>query len=935
VKRWVYLFGKDGKTGRDLLGGKGAGLAEMTRAGLPVPPGFTITTEACREYYTTFGRTLPDELWDQITDALRDVEERSGKRFGDIADPLLVSVRSGARDSMPGMMDTVLNLGLSEDSVEGLAAQTESNRFARDSHRRFIQMFGNVVLDVDNQLFENAISEMKRERGVESDADLDEEDLRTLTQTYKGLVEEHAGRVFPDEPMEQLRLAVEAVFDSWHTDRATAYRNAMKIPHDLGTAVSVVAMVFGNMGDDSGTGVAFTRDPSTGEKKLFGEFLANAQGEDIVSGARTPQSISDMERDYPEAYEQLREIAERLERHYHDVQDIEFTVERGKLFMLQTRTAKRSAQAAVTAAVNMVEEELITREDALLRISPTEVALLLTPQFEPGALQTAQDEGRLVARGLNASPGAATGQAIFTADKAKELAEAGEAVILVRSETNPDDVHGMIAAQGVLTARGGATSHAAVVARGLGKPCVAGCEALVVQSRAGRMRVRGKVVQEGEEISIDGTTGEVYLGSLPTISRTLDDQADLVTLLDWADDAKRLGVWANADYPRDAATALELGAEGVGLARTEHMFFEEERLPVVRRMILNAAPATALERAVRAAERARASADERKKTRLQEELAEARRQVESSEQVGAYHEALELLLEVQREDFRGLLEVMDGKPVVVRLIDPPLHEFLPSHEELTEKAAALQETSPDSEELAEVERELEVVESLTEQNPMLGLRGVRLSILYPDIVKMQVSALIGAACELKSAGKDPRPEIMVPLVGDSGELKVAMDEVMRAAAATQKRYGVEVEYRFGTMMELPRACLVAGEIAEDAEFFSFGTNDLTQTTYGFSRDDAEGKFLLEYVERGILPDNPFQTLDVHGVGRLMRMAVEEGRAQRPDLKLGICGEHGGDPASVEFCHNLGLDYVSASPYRIPIARLAAAQAALKEREQDE
>ncbi len=932
--KWVYGFEEEGGGGRDLLGGKGAGLADMTRAGLPVPPGFTITTEACRAYYDSFDRSISDVLWQQITSALRDLERASGKKLGDVENPLLVSVRSGAKFSMPGMMDTVLNLGLNESTVQGLANQTGSARFAYDAYRRFIQMFGKVVMHVDAELFEDAFSRLKEEKGVQSDTDLDQTALQGLVETFKQIVQERAGQPFPDDPIQQLRLAVEAVFDSWNTERAVAYRNAMKIPHDLGTAVNVVAMVFGNMGEDSGTGVAFTRNPSTGEKQLFGEYLANAQGEDVVSGARTPKSISEMERDYPEVYESLTDIAARLEAHYKDVQDMEFTVERGKLYMLQTRSAKRTVQAAVKTAVDMVSEGLLSKREAVGRIAADDISQLLMPQFEPAAVEAARDEGKMLAKGLNASPGAATGKAIFTADKAKELGERGQDVILVRPETNPDDVHGMIAAKGILTARGGATSHAAVVARGLGKPCVAGTETLLVQPRQRRMRAGTITVREGEEISIDGSTGEVYVGRLPTVLRELGEQPDLLTLLSWADELRELEVWANADYPRDAEVALGFGAQGIGLARTEHMFFETERLPVVRRMILSAGRAVALERALQDAERALASADPSRKPRLQAQANEARRKVKASDAVTAYHEALDRLGEVQKNDFRGLLEVMEGKSVVVRLIDPPLHEFLPSHEELAFKVEALHESAPDSKELAEAEEELAVVEALQEQNPMLGLRGVRLSILYPAIVRMQVSALIAAACELIQAGKDVRPEIMIPLVGHPNELKVVRQELEKAAQETQTQYGVDVPYKFGTMMELPRACLVAGEIAEDAEFFSFGTNDLTQTTYGFSRDDAEGKFLLEYVERKILPENPFQTLDREGVGRLMRAAVKDGRAVRRDLKIGICGEHGGDPSSVEFCHQLGLDYVSCSPYRIPVARLAAAQAAIGEQERD-
>ncbi|MDQ3856261.1 MAG: pyruvate, phosphate dikinase, partial [Chloroflexota bacterium] len=673
----------------------------------------------------------------------------------------------------------------------------------------------------------------------------------------------------------------------------------------LGTAVNIIAMVFGDMGDDSGTGVAFTRNPATGEKGLFGEYLVNAQGEDVVSGARTPKDIHELERDFPEVYHQFSDLADRLERHYRDVQDMEFTVEHGKLYMQQTRSGKRTERAAVKIAVDMVREGILTPEQAVGRVPANEISQLLMPQFDPSAEREARDSGRLLASGLNASPGAATGKAIFTADRAKELGDAGEAIILVRPETNPDDVHGMIAARGILTARGGATSHAAVVARGLGKPCVAGCETLHVEPDEGRMYSGDLVVNEGDEISIDGSTGEVYLGSLATTDPHIENDPELKQLLTWADEIRRLEVWANADYPRDARVALQYGAQGIGLARTEHMFFETERLPIVRQMILNATGEP-----------------------------DDGQDGGQSASAALFHQALDQLGEIQRSDFRGLLEVMEGRPVVVRLIDPPLHEFLPRREDLERTVERLEAESPNSEELADARKQLETVRGLEEQNPMLGLRGVRLGLLYPAIVKMQVGALISAACELTQEGKQVHLEIMVPLVGHPHELEIVKAELIRAADETQERYGVKVPYKVGTMIELPRACMVAGQIAKEAEFFSFGTNDLTQTTYGMSRDDAEGKFLLTYVRRGILPDNPFQTLDREGVGRLMEIAVQEGHAARPDLKIGICGEHGGDPASVEFCHKLGLDYVSASPYRIPVARLAAAQAALQIGERD-
>jgi pyruvate,orthophosphate dikinase len=919
---------------RDLLGGKGAGLSEMTNAGLPVPPGFTITTAACRAYYQ-YNEQFPPGMWDQTLAALHEVEQQSGKRLGDPANPLLVSVRSGAKFSMPGMMDTVLNLGLNEQTLQGLVKLTGNERFGYDSYRRFIQMFSKIVLDIPAERFEHKLEAMKQERGAHYDTDLTAADLKDLVGQFKALVREASGKDFPDDPQEQLRLAIEAVFASWNNRRAITYRDLNKIPHDLGTAVNVVMMVFGNMGDDSGTGVAFTRDPATGEKKLYGEFLMNAQGEDVVAGIRTPQKISQLAEVLPDVYRQFEEISNRLEQHYRDAQDMEFTVERGTLYMLQTRSAKRTAAAAVKIAVDMANEGLITREEALQRVEPAQIVQLLLPRFDGAAKDTAQAAGRLLAKGLNASPGAATGIAIFDADRAAERGGNGEAVILVRAETNPDDVHGMIAARGILTARGGATSHAAVVARGLGKPCVSGAESLKVNTEGRQFQVDGRVIKEGDEISIDGTTGEVFAGAIPTIATNFSDEKDLVTLLGWADKVRKLGVWANADYPRDAERAMTFGAEGIGLCRTEHMFFEEERLPIVRRMILAASDAT---RALNARDRAAHELDNAPPDRREEAQAALDRMTadaDANPAVRDYTGALAQLEKTQTSDFEGIFRAMQGRPVVVRLLDPPLHEFLPSHDELLAEVSEMRgRGDTGSAAYQEKEHLLKVVEGIREQNPMMGLRGDRLGILYPAIYEMQVRAILNAAATLQAEGLPIHPEIMIPLVGTMQELEVMHDLVQRAAAAVRQARGVDVAYKYGTMIEIPRAALIAGDLAQVAEFFSFGTNDLTQMTFGYSRDDAEGSFLLQYVDKGILPVNPFQTLDRKGVGRLVRLAVEEGRATRPDLKVGICGEHGGDPDSIAFCHEAGLNYVSCSPFRVPVARLAAAQAVLAHTERD-
>jgi pyruvate,orthophosphate dikinase len=854
--RYVYDFDETTDGGRELLGGKGIGLAEMTQLGVPVPAGFTITTDACRAYMAAGGE-LPDGLDEEVDAHVGGLEQRAGKKFGDPLDPLLVSVRSGAAVSMPGMMDTILNLGLNDEAVQGLAERTGNARFANDSYRRLIQMYGEVVDGIDGHLFEDALSKLKNERGAAQDVDLSAEDLASLVETYKQIYERETGAPFPQDARDQLGRAVSAVFQSWENPRAHVYRRAHHIPDDLGTAVNVVQMVFGNKGEESGTGVAFTRDPSTGEQGLYGEFLADAQGEDVVAGIRTPEPLAEMQKALPEAFEQLTETMRRLEQHYRDVQDIEFTVEDGELYLLQTRTAKRTAAAALKSAADMVDEGLISREDAVARIDAGQLDQLLHPMIDPSASVD------VIAQGLNASPGAASGKIVFDADTAAERGSNGDDVILVRWETTPDDIHGMIAAKGILTAHGGMTSHAAVVARGMGKPCVAGCEALSVDTKAKRASLNGHDLSEGDLLTIDGGTGRVILGSVPLVPPQINE--DLETILGWADGMRRLKVRANADTPEDAAKAREFGAQGIGLCRTEHMFMADDRLPLVRDMIM-------------------ASTEE-----------ERRR-------------ALEKLLPLQQGDFEGIFEAMAGLPVTIRLLDPPLHEFLPPLDEATD------------------ERMRDRIRALQEANPMLGTRGCRLGLMWPEVYEMQVRAIVRAAAAVEGrTGNAPLVEIMHPLVGFGEELH-RLRSITVATAAEEN----EVEYLVGTMIELPRACIRADEIAEHADFFSFGTNDLTQTALGFSRDDAEGKFLTRYLEDGVLERNPFETLDQGGVGDLMRIAVERGRSVKEDMKMGICGEHGGEPESVAFCHRLGLDYVSCSPYRVPLARLAAAQAALKE-----
>ncbi|MEX1257015.1 MAG: pyruvate, phosphate dikinase [Gemmatimonadota bacterium] len=900
AKKWVYLYSElaeaestagDWEGVRTLLGGKGANLAEMTRIGVPVPPGFTVTTEACIAYLTDQGR-FPTDIWDQEIDALRRIEEMTGKEFGNPERPLLVSCRSGAKFSMPGMMDTVLNLGMNDKVARGMVQLTGDPRFVYDSFRRLVQMFGTVVRGMEDEIFEKEIERRKAQAGVSTDSDLGAEDWKALAQRFQELVRAHTRAPFPQDPIEQLRAATEAVFESWNTKRATDYRNASGIPHDLGTGVNIVTMVFGNMGDNSGTGVVMSRNPSTGEPGLHGDFLINAQGEDVVAGTRKTLDISAMAERFPEPYAELCAIADKLERHYRNMQDLEFTIEDGRLWLLQTRNGKRTAQAEVRIAVNMVDEGLLERQEAVLRVSPTQVDFYLHPQFD----EEARGRAQVLARGLNVSPGAAVGVVAFDADTAERWAkEEGKDVIMVRPETKPDDVHGMLAANGIVTSRGGRTSHAALVARQFGKPAVVGIETLEIDLDNREARSGDTTIREGDAISIDGTRGEVYLGALPTVVPDLGDPW-LSRLLEWADEYRTLQVWANADYPEDARRARSMGAEGIGLCRTEHMFFEENRLPVMREMIM-----------------ARGTAERQ--------------------------EALDRLLPLQRSDFEGLYRAMDGLPVVVRLLDPPLHEFLPSHQELLRELAELKVKLHHLGSLREIDETLEEIrakqdflsrtEDLLESNPMLGTRGVRLAMLMPELTRMQTRAIFQAAAQCTREGVDVQVEVMIPLVSHVNELKAQRDVVQLEASAVMEEEKMEIPYKLGTMIEIPRAALTADSIAEVAEFFSFGTNDLTQTVYGISRDDAESGFLIHYIQTQVLPDNPFATLDVDGVGRIMETAVRLGRATRPDLEIGICGEHGGDPKSVEYCHNIGLNYVSCSPFRVPVARLAAAQAAVK------
>jgi pyruvate,orthophosphate dikinase len=899
--KWVYLFSQveqaEGRAGDDwekvrgLLGGKGANLADMTRLGVPVPPGFTVTTEACNAFLDA-GEEFPPDLWEQATRAVEAIEEGSGRRFGSRSNPLLVSCRSGSKFSMPGMMDTILNIGLNDAVAEGMVEQTGDERFVFDLYRRLVQMFGSVVLGVPDELFEASLTARRNAAGVGSDSDLTAADWRVVTEKFKGIVQTYSGEPFPSEPAEQLRLATAAVFRSWNGKRAREYRRAAGIPNDLGTAVNVQAMVFGNMGKDSGTGVAMSRNSSTGEPQPEGDLLFNAQGEDVVAGTRRTLPLSELRARMPEIYGEFLEISRRLEVRYGNMQDMEFTIERGKLWILQTRDGKRTAQAEVKIAADMVHEGLITREEAVRRVQPEQVDFFLHPQLD----QAAAEENPPIAKGLNVSPGAAVGVVALDADTAQRWVEEGRGpVIMVRPETKPDDVHGMLAAEGVLTARGGRASHAALVARQFGKPAVVGVTSLQIDLDAREMSIDGETVKEGEWISIDGTNGNVHVGKLETVVPDLRN-ADLIEILSWADELRRLDVRANADYPADAERAREYGAQGIGLCRTEHMFFETDRLPIVQRMIL-------------------------------------------ARSVTERNEAISELLPLQRSDFGGLFRAMAGLPVIIRLIDPPLHEFLPAHEELIHDLADLKMRLQHYKTMSEIDDALEQIQlkqsflsrsqALREANPMLGTRGVRLGILIPELTRMQVRAIFEAACSCARKEIDVRPEIMIPLVAHVRELEVQREVIETEAKAVMSEQGIEVGYKFGTMIELPRAALTADELARCAEFFSFGTNDLTQTTFGISRDDAEASFLSSYLRNGILADNPFDTIDEAGVGQLIEMATTRGRQARPGLSVGICGEHGGDPASIALCHRLGLDYVSCSPFRVPIARLAAAHAALE------
>jgi pyruvate, orthophosphate dikinase len=940
LTQYVYFFGGGKADGnrdmKDLLGGKGSGLAEMTNAGLPVPPGFTVSTAACIAYMETGGK-LPREVDEQIGKALGRLEALMGKKLGAADDPLLVSVRSGAKFSMPGMMDTILNLGLNDQSVEGLKRKTGNGRFAKDSYRRFIQMYGNVVLGIDKERFEHELHEAKRKHKVSADVDLGEKALDEVIARFKAVVQKHTGQPFPQDPRAQLQGARDAVFKSWTNPRAVTYRRLNDIPHNLGTAVNVQAMVFGNMGDTSATGVGFTRNPSTGEKEFYGEFLLNAQGEDVVAGIRTPNPIADLEKVLPEAYRQLREITTRLEKHYKDVQDFEFTIQENKLYMLQTRNGKRTGLAAVHIAVDLVDEGILTKKEAVLKVEPQALDQLLHPIFEPKA----RGKAEVAAKGLPASPGAASGSVVFTADDAVLWAQKGQRVVLVRMETVPDDIHGMSVAQGILTATGGMTSHAAVVGRQMGKPSVVGCGALHIDSKARKLKVAGKTIAEGDRISIDGSTGDVMLSEVPTSpsevlqvvqGRLKPEKSPLYQkfekLLGWADEVRRLGIRANADIPRDAKVAFAFGARGIGLCRTEHMFFAEDRLPHVVKMILSAARG---QRGLDVIARLKNRLKDAKGTQgaeIRKELAKV--QKEYGKYVSDYTGALRRLLPMQRADFAGLFREMHGNPVTIRTLDPPLHEFLPKREELMVQVATLRAKgeAKNRKAIADTEKLLRAVEELHEFNPMLGHRGCRLGITYPEITRMQARAIFEAALQVARKGIPVKPEVMIPLVAHVEELKRQKQIVLEEAKNVLGRDGARVEYLVGTMIEVPRGALTADEIAKEAEFFSFGTNDLTQMGFGLSRDDA-GKFLLYYQEHGLLEKDPFVSLDASGVGQLVEIGVQKGRKVKSDLKVGVCGEHGGDPSSIRFFHEVGLDYVSCSPYRVPIARLAAAQAQLE------
>jgi len=903
-KQWVFGFekldevekyvGNSWDRVRGLLGGKGANLADMVRIGVPVPPGFIITTEACNEYLS-LGEQLPEGLWDQVLGELKKIEKSTGKRFGDVHNPLLLSCRSGAKFSMPGMMDTVLNIGMNDETVEKHIETTGNPRFVYDLYRRLIQMFGSVVMHIPDERFEEVITRARKKAGVKTDAELTAEHWKIITEEFKNIFRFHTHHQFPTEPYAQLQMATEAVFMSWNGKRARDYRNASGIPHDLGTAVNIVTMVYGNISENSATGVALTRSGTTGERRIEGDYLANAQGEDVVAGIRKTKDLSELHNEMPEVHKEFERVAELLEQHYRDMQDVEFTIENGKLWMLQTRDGKRTPQAAVRIAVDMAEEGLITREEAVMRVTPDLIDFFFHPQFNREALEAAHAEKRFLGKGLNVSPGAAVGVIALDADLAETWGkEEGKQVIMVRPETRPDDVHGMLAAKGILTSRGGRTSHAALVARQFGKPAVVGVDELDIDLTRREVSVGDILIKEGEYISIDGTTGELYLGKVSTKEPDMKDSW-LLKLLSWADDFRTLQVWANSDYPVDARRAREYGAEGIGLCRTEHMFMETERLPFVQKMILADTPVDRTE-------------------------------------------AINSLLPYQREDFAGLFRVMDGLPVVIRLIDPPLHEFLPDHDSLLRDMNNLKiqlQHAPNLEEIDELLQQLREkeaifhrVEALREENPMLGLRGVRLGNHFPELPQMQVRAILEAACLTSQEGIDVRPEIMIPLTSHVNELIFQRQILEKEAARVMQEQGMEITYKFGTMIEIPRAALTADQLARHAEFFSFGTNDLTQTTYGISRDDAESSFLIEYLVHELLPENPFETIDRDGVGELMRIAVEKGRSVNPDLKLGICGEHGGEAKSIALCHTLGLNYVSCSPFRVPVARLAAARAAL-------
>ena len=927
MKKRVYDFTEGNKEMKALLGGKGANLAEMTSLGISIPPGFTITTETCNEFMRAGGE-FPDGLWEEILEHIETLQETTGKKFNDAESPLLVSVRSGAPVSMPGMMDTVLNLGMNDEVAKTMIKLTGDERFVWDAYRRFITMFSDVVMGLERHDFESVFNKIKESEGVSEDTEVSVDGLKETVAGMKYLYKELMDVDFPQGPMEQLRKSIAAVFNSWDIPRARAYRKIEGIPDDVGTACNIQTMVFGNMGWDSGSGVMFTRSPSDGSKGLFGELLFNAQGEDVVAGIRTPIHLSELEDQQPDLYKELEEIAEIVEEHYKDMQDMEFTIEQGKLWILQTRTGKRTARAAIKIAVDMAEEGLIDHVTAVKRITPDNVDRILHPQFDPEA----KKEADLLATGLNASPGAAVGKAVFDSDRAEERGKSGEPVILVRPETTPDDVNGMIISQGFLTQHGGGTSHAAVVARGWGKPCVAGCEDIKIDTSRNLFTVSEHTIKEGDWLSIDGTTGEVFRGQVSTIETAFDQEQELIKALEWADEIKHLGVLTNADNPEDAAKARQFGAKGIGLCRTEHMFFDQEGEEISRRenvvtMILRSEIAAPLLRQLEQMETVlEANPDDKE---AKESYNEFKDEVESNPDVKAYKQSLENILPFQKQDFVGIFEAMDGFPVIVRLIDPPMHEFLPPREELLREVTELRCTNENPEELEEKEYLLRVVESLWETNPMLGLRGCRAGLMYPGLTEMQVRAIMEAAVEVKKKGVDVHPEIMIPLTSHINELREEKEKLQKVAEDVLQETDVtDLKYKIGTMIEIPRAALTADEIAESAEFFSFGTNDLTQMTFGISRDDAEGKFLLNFVDRGLLPNNPFQVIDREGVGKLMKTCVAAGRETRQDLEIGICGEHGGEPSSIEFCHLIGLNYVSCSPYRVPIARLAAAHAQL-------